>query len=66
MPKEYVSVRRQSFDWDDDRDPTQFLARTVFEDYELVDIGICDENGDPIMARKKMDPIGFVRHKSRE
>jgi hypothetical protein len=64
VPKEYVSVRRRtSFNWDEDRDGTQFLARTVFEDYELVDIGLVDENGDPIMARRKMDPIGFIRHK---
>lgn len=64
--KEYVIVRR-SFDqeWYDKDDGLKSLARTVYEEEELIDIGIMDARGDPIMARRKKDPIGFIYLKER-
>lgn len=38
-------------------------ARTVFEDFELIDTGVLDAAGNRVMARQKLDPIGFIRHK---
>lgn len=63
--RSYVTVRRnRSADIDSEPDGEDYLARTVFEDHELIDIGVVDRNGDPIMARKRTDPIGFIRWKS--
>lgn len=60
--REYVSVRSvRSADIDENVNAEDYLARTVYEDHEMIDIGVMDKNGDPIMARKKLDPIGFVR-----
>ena len=42
-------------------DPTFSLSRIVFEEVDLVPIGVLDENGEPIMAYERMDKIGFVR-----
>lgn len=42
-------------------DGENYLARTVYEEHDLVDIGIMDPEGNPIMARKRIDPIGFIR-----
>ena len=64
MRREYVirprSVRTSNDEWHE-ADAEDYLARTVYEEHELVDIGIMDAEGNPIMARKRMDPIGFVR-----
>jgi hypothetical protein len=61
MRKEYVRVRAARSE--EEPDAEHYLARTVYEDYELIDIGILDDKGEKIMARKRMDPIGFVRFK---
>lgn len=63
--REYVIAKRKarSADIDSEPDAEDYLARTVYEDHELIDIGIRDKNGDPIMARQKRDPVGFVRFK---
>lgn len=44
-------------------DGERYLARTVHEDVDLIDIGVMDAKGNPIMARQRMDPVGFVRFK---
>lgn len=44
-------------------DGERYLARTVFEDHELIDIGLLDKDGNRVMARQKPDPVGFVRFK---
>ena len=62
--REYVSIKRRMGYIEQEVDGEDYLSRTVYEDVELIDIGVMDHNGDPIMARKKMDPIGFVRFKS--
>lgn len=59
MARDYI-VRR-SGDIDENVDGEQYLARTVYEDHELIDIGIVDSAGNRIMARRRMDPIGFIR-----
>lgn len=61
MPREYVTLRPAAADIDENVNGEDYLARTVHEDYDLVDIGIVDKDGKPIMAREKMRPIGFVR-----
>lgn len=65
MTRTYVIGKRNKIRssewWLDDADAKDSLARTVFEDHELIDIGITDKNGDPIMARQKRDSVGFVR-----
>lgn len=60
--REYV-VRRMA-NIDEPVDAENYLARTVFEEVELIDIGVMDQDGNPIMARKRLDPIGFVRWRS--
>ncbi len=44
-----------------DPDAENYLARTVHETEELIDIGILDHAGNKVMARQRLDPIGFVR-----
>lgn len=61
MARNYVVRRVRSADIDENINGEDYLARTVYEGHELVDIGIVDKNGDPIMAHKKPDPIGFIR-----
>jgi len=36
-----------------------FMARTVYEDDDIVDIGVLDANGNKIMAKAKKPRIGF-------
>ena len=65
MPKEYVKLTRNEKvrmnEWWSEVDSAKSTqARTVFEEYELVDIGVLDNDGEPIFARRKMNPIGFV------
>lgn len=62
MPREYF-IKRRSADIDGEPDGEHYLAKTVYEEYELIDTGVVDQNGDKIMARRKMQPIGFVRFK---
>jgi len=57
--RDYI-IRRMA-DIDENVNGENYLGRTVYEEHELIDIGIVDQNGDRIMARKRMDPIGFVR-----
>lgn len=59
--REYVFARPCAADIGDNVDGENYLARTVYEDHELIDIGVMDRDGNPIMARKRLDPIGFVR-----
>jgi hypothetical protein len=62
MPRTYVSVGPARFaDIDSPVDGEHYLARTVFEDFELIDTGMLDASGNKIMAREKLDPVGFVR-----
>lgn len=60
MAREYFIARRMA-DIDENVDGENYLARTVHEEYELFDTGVVDASGQRIMARRKMDPIGFVR-----
>jgi len=57
----YITRKATASDIDENTDAENYLARTVFESHELIDIGVLDHNGDPIMARERMDPIGYVR-----
>ena len=59
MRREYVI--RRSAKIDEEVDGENYLARTVYEPEELVDIGILDSDGNKVMARRRLDPIGFVR-----
>lgn len=61
-PKGGSGVPR-SGDIESEVDAEDYLSRTVYEEFDLIDIGVMDKEGNPIMARKKMDPIGFVRRK---
>lgn len=60
MAREYV-VQRRAANIDENVNGEDYLARTVHEDHELIDIGVMDAQGNRIMARRRMDPIGFVR-----
>lgn len=57
MPRHYVRLAKI----DDEPDAEHYLARTVYESHELIDIGILDEDGNKIMAHERMDEIGFIR-----
>lgn len=62
--REYV-VRRRMADIDENADGENYLARTVYEEIDLIDIGLLDSEGNAILVRKKMDQVGFIRHKPR-
>lgn len=59
--RDYV-IRRMA-DIDENVNAEDYLARTVYEDHEMIDIGLLDSEGNQILARQRMDPIGFVRFK---
>ena len=46
-------------------DAETYLAREVIDDYELIDTGVLDSDGEKIMARKKMK-IGFIHWPEKE
>lgn len=58
MRREYV-IRSARID--EEIDGENYLARTVYEPEELFDIGILDSDGNKVMARRRLDPIGFIR-----
>ena len=60
MSKVYV-IRPRGADIDQNVDAENYLARTVIEDHELIDIGVLDKDGNQIMAHKRLDPVGFIR-----
>lgn len=51
---------RSEYEWWEEPNLTS-LAKTVYEEEELIDTGIIDEAGDKIMAKERKDRIGFVR-----
>lgn len=59
MRRDYIT--RRSADIDENVDAENYLARTVYDPEELIDIGILDADGNKVMARQRMDPIGFIR-----
>ena len=59
MRRDYVT--RRSANIDEEPDAENYLARTVYDPEELIDIGILDADGNKVMARLKIDPIGFIR-----
>ncbi len=58
--RDYIIRRTRQADIDSDPNGEDYLSRTVYEDHELIDIGITDSDGNKIMARKRMNPVGFV------
>lgn len=60
---DYIVHRPRSADIDANPDGENYLARTVYEDKETIDIGLMDSEGNKILVRRRMDPIGFVRFK---
>ena len=68
MRKEYVKITRNSLSdhWAEVDEARVSQTRTVIEDYELIDIGVLDKDGEPIYARKKMNPIGFVHYPDKD
>lgn len=60
MARDYI-VRPRSADFDKGPDGEHYLAREIIETVETIDIGITDQFGNKIMARSRMDPVGFVR-----
>lgn len=61
--REYVVIKPKADVALDDARATDYLARTVYEDYELVDTGVLDQSGNKIMAHMRFDPVGYVRFK---
>ncbi len=59
--REYIIRRAAKID--EEVDGENYLARTVYEPEELFDIGILDSDGNKVMARRRLDPIGFIRWK---
>ena len=46
-------------------DGEDYLARTVHETVDLIDIGVLDAAGNKVLARERMDPVGFIRWEQR-
>lgn len=67
MSRVYVSVKRRAKagNIDENLNGEDYLARTVYEDFELVDTGVLDADGNPVKAHERMDPVGFIRWGSR-
>lgn len=63
MARDYI-VRPRSADLDKGPDGESYLAREIIETVETIDIGITDQFGNKIMARRRTDPVGFVHFKS--
>lgn len=63
MRRDYVT--RRCADIDENPDGENYLSRTVYEPEELIDIGILDADGNKVMARQRIDPIGFIRWRSK-
>lgn len=61
MARDYIVRRPKAYDDYWEAKGTDSLAKTVYEDHELIDIGVLDANGEKIMARQKPDPVGFIR-----
>jgi len=61
MRREYVIRAPRAARIDEEIDGENYLARTVYEPEELYDIGIVDSDGNKVMARRRLDPIGFIR-----
>lgn len=61
--RQYITIKPRQAHIEDEPDAEDYLSRTVFESHELIDIGVMDNNGDPIMVRECMDQIGYVRFK---
>lgn len=41
-------------------DGENYLAKTVYEPDEYIDIGLLDEFGNKLVVRRRRNPIGFV------
>lgn len=59
-------VVRRAAKIDEEVDGENYLSRTVYEPEELIDIGVLDSDGNKVMARRRLDPIGFIRWKERD
>jgi len=53
-------------DIDENVDAEDYLSRTVYEEIDFIDIGLLDSEGNAILARKKMDSVGYIRFKPRD
>lgn len=62
--RDYI-IRRRAADIDSNIDGENYLAKTVHESEELINIGLLDSEGNKVMARRRMDPIGFIRHREK-
>lgn len=60
MARDYV-IRPRSAEYGKDPDGETYLAREIIETTETIDIGLTDQFGNKIMARQKMNPVGFIR-----
>jgi len=60
--REYL-IRPRSCDFD--AKATDYLARDVIITDETIDIGLTDQFGNKIMARKKSEPVGFVHFETK-
>lgn len=65
MARDYV-IRPRSADITKDPDGEHYLAREIIETVETIDIGLTDQFGNKIMARQKIDPVGFVRFPNKD
>lgn len=63
--REYIVLRPRAAEIDREPDGENYLARTVHETIDLIDVGLLDSEGNKILARKRFDPIGFVRWSER-
>lgn len=55
----YVTPGKGNDDYFWDAYGPDMLARTVIEEEELFDVGLVDQHGNKIMAKKRKDSIGY-------
>ncbi len=58
--RKYFVRTRADYEWWDAPN-MESTSRTVIETEEVIDTGVLDERGNPIMAKEYKEPIGFIR-----
>jgi hypothetical protein len=63
MRKRYVTASNRPRLYSYDDEPVHLTGTTVFEpEPQMVDTGILDASGQPIMFYETLAPIGFIHH----
>jgi len=61
MIRRYLIGKPRMADMDHEPDGEDYMARTVYDTSgEMMDTGLLDAHGNPILAQYEMDRIGYI------